>query len=120
MIRDGFNESVIKKVCWGNINTPMFNTYAHLTNADIEREIAEHAGIEQKAAKKKSDALEPKQCIKCYTVNPPTHNFCSTCGAVLDQDTEEMMETIEKEIEQDLMMKRAYEIALRALKESGM
>lgn len=80
MIRDGFNESVIKRICWGNINTPMFNTYAHLTDQDIEREIAEHAGIEQKSMRKKSDALEPKQCPKCYCVNSPTHNFCATCG----------------------------------------
>ncbi len=80
MIRGDYNESVIKKVCWGNINTPMFSTYAHLTDSDIEREIAQKAGIERKNIKKRSDALEPRQCPKCYTINAPTHNFCSTCG----------------------------------------
>lgn len=56
-------------------------------------------------------------CVYQLSLLCNTKNFCSTCGATLDQDTEEMMETIEKLVEEDPLMKKAYEIALRVLKE---
>jgi len=38
-MQQGYSESLIKLMIWGNINTNMFETYAHLTNTDIDNEI---------------------------------------------------------------------------------
>lgn len=116
MIREGFNDSVIKRICWGNINTNMFSTYAHLTDSDIEQEIAEHAGIAQKNVVKRSEALDPLQCHRCYTVNPPTSSFCSTCGSALTEDVANHLQESVSEIESD----PRFQVAIRkALTEMG-
>lgn len=80
LIQQGYNESIIKKMMWGNLTTNMFRTYAHLTDEDIENEIAEKNGIITKARREKSECLEPRQCSRCFTVNAPTVQFCGQCG----------------------------------------
>jgi hypothetical protein len=45
LIQQRYNESIIKKMMWGNITTAMFSTYAHLTDVDIENEVAQKHGI---------------------------------------------------------------------------
>ncbi|PKG31120.1 tyrosine-type recombinase/integrase, partial [Methanoregula sp.] len=44
LMQQGYSESVIKKMMWGNITTKMFATYAHLTDSDIDDEIARKQG----------------------------------------------------------------------------
>jgi integrase/recombinase XerD len=83
LIQQGFSESKIKLMMWGDINSDMFKAYAHLTNADIDNEVAQHAGITLPDQKQKSDLLEPKQCRSCYRINEPGVRFCGNCGLPL-------------------------------------
>ena len=46
MIQQNYQESVIKKMLWGNLGTQMFRTYVVLSEADIDAEILGQAGIE--------------------------------------------------------------------------
>jgi integrase/recombinase XerD len=82
LIQQGYNESVIKLMMWGNLSTGMFQTYAHHTSVDVEREVAAKAGIVT-PTKKRGPSLEPRQCQRCYTINGPTHKFCAQCGLSL-------------------------------------
>jgi site-specific recombinase XerD len=83
MINDGVQESVIKMMMWGTVNTTMFETYAHLTGKDIDSEIARVYGIE-KQEKKKVPRVSPIQCQHCQHINPPTMTWCYGCGESLD------------------------------------
>jgi site-specific recombinase XerD len=83
LIQKGYSESVIKKMMWGNINTKMFETYAHLTNSDIEDEITTKLGLKEKKDSANDNAMEPRQCAVCHTINGPTQNFCGECGRAL-------------------------------------
>jgi len=65
----------------------MFQTYAHLTNRDIDSAMAKLTGVTTEE-EERSVALEAKQCPRCHSVNGPTYHFCATCGLALDQDAE--------------------------------
>lgn len=97
LIKEGYSESVIKKMMWGNLTTKMFAVYAHLTDADIDNEIARKQGIITEEQKKEK-ILEARQCSRCYTVNGPTQNFCSTCGLALtleaNKQSQDLVQTI--------------------------
>jgi len=97
LIKQKYPESVIKLMMWGDINSKMFHTYAHLSNSDIENTIAEKAGVIATGMHKKSTALEPRQCPRCFTVNGPTQLFCGTCGLEL---TEEAINKVKQAKEQ--------------------
>lgn len=97
LIQQKYPESVIKLIMWGDINSEMFHTYAHLSNSDIENAIAEKAGIVAPDSRKKFTSLEPRQCPRCFTVNGPTQGFCGTCGLEL---TEEAMNKVNQAKEQ--------------------
>jgi len=84
---------------WGNINTSMFETYAHLTDDDIDNEVFMREGIIDKKDTKQSE-MSARQCVNCYAINPPTHNFCSLCGKPLNGDTQKSMIRLTKEIEE--------------------
>ena len=101
LIQQGYSESVIKLMMWGNITTDMFRTYAHLVNSDIENEVAIKQGITIPEQRKKSDMLEPRQCPVCYTINGPTYNFCSTCGRELTPETAIGKSNAESDIDND-------------------
>jgi len=84
LINEGVNESVIKLIMWGDINTPMFQTYAHLTGKDIDREILKRYGIQQgREDPEVCVSLEPIQCPECQEVCGPGINHCPVCGNAL-------------------------------------
>ncbi len=85
LIQKGFGESKIKLMMWGSLDSEMFKAYAHLTNADIDNEVAKQAGIILPDQRKKTDCLEPRQCPGCYTINAPTQHFCGNCGTELTE-----------------------------------
>ncbi|WP_067048118.1 site-specific integrase [Methanofollis ethanolicus] len=78
LITQGVTESVIKLMMWGNLSTDMFQTYAHLAGADIDREILGHYGVTV-AAEAADQGLEPRECPECHTINAPTARYCTTC-----------------------------------------
>jgi integrase/recombinase XerD len=84
LIRQGYGEAIVKKLLWGNLNSKMFSTYLHLVDSDVERVIAEKAGIITK--EERSKTLEARQCPRCFTVNGPTRGFCDTCGCELSEE----------------------------------
>jgi site-specific recombinase XerD len=84
LIRQGYGEAIVKKLLWGNLNSKMFSTYLHLVDSDVERVIAEKAGIITK--EQRSKTLEARQCPRCFTVNGPTRGLCDTCGCELTEE----------------------------------
>lgn len=94
LIRDGVSESVIKLMMWGNLTTDMFQTYAHLTGNDIDREILSTYGISPESEGISHARMEPRQCEYCKTINSPISNFCSLCGRPLDEGAAESHEDI--------------------------
>ncbi|KQC06934.1 MAG: hypothetical protein APR55_04455 [Methanolinea sp. SDB] len=116
LIQQGYQESVIKKMMWGNITTKMFATYAHLTDADIENEVAHKQGVKTGKTQKEK-ILEPRQCPKCYTINGPTQNFCGACGLPLT-DSAEMQVRELKHVLENLPPEKIVEIVTRAVMEN--
>jgi hypothetical protein len=86
LVREGISESVIKAVAWGSQDSRMLKTYLHLTGQDVDNEMLRLYGIDV-PGKKKERGLKPHQCGHCSTINPPTSNYCSTCGHPLDPVT---------------------------------
>jgi len=95
LIRQGYGEAIVKKLLWGNLNSKMFNTYLHLVDSDVERVVAEKAGVAPKD--QRSKVLESRQCPRCFTVNGPTIHFCGSCGFEL---TEEAINKVNQSKEQ--------------------
>lgn len=118
MINQGWGESVIKKMCWGNLTTQEFKTYAHLVDSDIEREAAIHAGITTPTSRKTSRALESRQCQRCYTVCGPTARFCPQCGKSLTGEVATELDAGTRAIQQtDVYRKMREQIRTDLLKE---
>jgi ribosomal protein L37AE/L43A len=90
-------ESVIKLMMWGNLNTDMFATYAHLTGQDIDKEVLGQYGIIQQEETEERH-LEPVQCPGCKTINAPRANYCSTCGRSFTDDGEGTQEAMGKDV----------------------
>jgi site-specific recombinase XerD len=82
LIQEGVSESVIKLMMWGNISTDMFRTYAHLTSADIDREILNVSGIPA-PVRKRTRGLRPVVCPTCQQLNGAVDAFCKVCGTSL-------------------------------------
>ena len=85
LIKEGVNESVIKLQMWGNINTDMFATYAHLTGVDIDAEMLRTYGLTQVPAQQHR-RLAPIQCPGCKVISPPGKTFCADCGRALTEE----------------------------------
>ena len=98
MIRQGYSESIVKKTMWGNLDTLMFSSYLHLVDNDTDNEILEKHGI-RRPEEKRSVAMEIRQCANCNTVNPPTFEFCSTCGEPLTEKARLSVERLRRDIE---------------------
>ncbi|HDR74085.1 MAG TPA: integrase [Methanoculleus sp.] len=98
LISQGMNESVIKLMMWGNINTNMFATYAHLTGSDIDNEVLGQYGIVQQK-KQDTTCLEPIQCTGCHTINTPNSRFCSLCGRSFSEDAETLIEDLTRDVQ---------------------
>jgi len=100
LIREGVNESVIKLMMWGNINTDMFQTYAHLTGVDIDAEMLRTYGLSPEP-ERQHRKLVPIQCQNCHAINPPGKIFCGDCGTPLTKEAAESREFKKHAISQD-------------------
>lgn len=85
MVKQNYQESVIKESMWGNIGTDMFRTYVRLAEKDIDAEFLQHAGV-QVSKDKIENPLAPRPCPECHTINAPTSDHCSKCGAGLTEE----------------------------------
>jgi len=96
LITQGMNESVIKLMMWGNLTTNMFETYAHLSGADIDAEVLRNYGIKTVGPRKEEAKMEPVQCKVCMNINPPVSQYCSLCGLALTQEAEAEVRELQK------------------------
>lgn len=83
----GMQESKLKKMIWGNLNTNMLATYSHMTDKDVENEMAEIYGINMESGKTGPQIL-PQQCVRCAEINTPTASHCAVCGMPLGKDAQ--------------------------------
>ncbi|MFA5408746.1 MAG: tyrosine-type recombinase/integrase [Bacilli bacterium] len=81
---DGYSETVIKLMIWGDVNTPMLRAYLHLSNQDIDREFAEKHGFVDPTTR--HDPMKPRQCTQCYLTNKPDAMYCNRCAAPLTEE----------------------------------
>ena len=95
---DGYSETVIKLMLWGDVNTPMLGAYLHLSNQDIDREFDERHGFAD--PKDRHDPMEPRQCNRCYLVNKPDAHYCNRCGAALTEEARRETVTTEDDLTQ--------------------
>lgn len=109
LMKAGTNESIIKKIAWGSLSTKMMGTYLHLADADIEAEMARLAGVEPPERKRKSGALEPRQCPRCFKINAPTDWICS-CGLPLTEAAAMALATKTEQIEKNVY----YQMGVKA------
>jgi hypothetical protein len=86
MLKAGFSESSIKLMAWGSLSSEQLSRYAHLANADIDREVARVNGIDIEEKKNDANVLKPKPCSRCHHVNEPHVNFCIVCGQPLTKE----------------------------------
>jgi integrase/recombinase XerD len=84
---------------WGNISTDIFNTYAHLSDTDIENEVPEKSGIKTPKSNKKK-ILEPLLCSRCRNINGPTANYCTTCGLPLTEEAQQVVRNADEQMHQ--------------------
>lgn len=98
MIRQGWTDSTVKSIAWGNLETGMFKTYVHLTKDDVINEARKQNGIEAPEEQAQTDALKPRQCGRCLTLNTPTDNFCSVCGNPLTEEIAADLQSMKEEI----------------------
>lgn len=114
----GFSESIIKLMAWGSLSTQQLSRYAHLQNADIDREVARVNGIDLAEKRTKKDVLKPKPCNRCHRINEPHVNFCTVCGNPLSEKTVLELTTMKNEIHADERYQnliRELEIKIAAL-----
>ena len=88
LIQQGGSESVIKLMMWGDINTPMFRTYAHLTGTDIDREVYRLNGVKMAAQMEENQGVGPRICSGCNEPNSPISKYCHRCGNALVADAQ--------------------------------
>lgn len=100
MISQGYQESVVKKSMWNNLDTTMFKTYVVLGEKQIDDEFLTQAGVKTKEERDKN-ALKSRPCINCGLVNTPTARFCNKCGQSLTEEakmeTKQTIDTLDQE-----------------------
>jgi hypothetical protein len=82
LIKQNYQESVIKQAMWGNQGTNMLKTYVVLSEQDIDAEFREKMGLKKKEIKE-DKKMVPRQCKSCFAMNGPQSNFCHVCGKPL-------------------------------------
>ncbi|WP_048197850.1 tyrosine-type recombinase/integrase [Methanocella arvoryzae] len=100
MIREGYQESVIKKMMWKKQSTKMFDFYLKLADNDLEKAILSKAGIAAPATKPES-SIKPVKCV-CGYVNEPTNMYCPKCARSLKEGVKSLREE-ESEAKQRLI-----------------
>jgi site-specific recombinase XerD len=98
LIQQGFGESKIKLMMWGTIDSDMFKAYAHLTNDDLDAEVARQSGIILPEQREKPKCLSPQQCPQCYTINSPTQKLCELCGSALNGEARNEVRSADEQL----------------------
>jgi len=89
----------------------MASIYIHMSGKDTDEAILKASGIEIKKEDKKQ-LLEPKKCMRCFTINEATNIHCKVCGFSLSK------EEAEKVLQADTQRKQADDIMDKLMKDS--
>src|SRR5208283_3152601 len=116
MIADEIPESVVKMTAWGSLKSDMLATYAHLSNADVDRILLQRAGLKMEA-KEAHDGIKPLQCTHCGGINRHTAKFCETCGLPLTEEARASLQTATEKVEDDPRFMKAFKAAMKALED---
>jgi len=90
MILDGVPESAIKMQMWGTLQTPMLQTYTHLTGQQSDNMILEAYGMQK--TERKTATLEAPTCPRCFQEVSAAAEFCMRCGTPLTEQAQQMVE----------------------------
>ena len=101
-LRNGMQETLLKKTFWGNETTDMLKIYSHLTPGDADEAFARMAGVELPEDAGEESKLKPVQCDQCHYVNAPGARFCSRCGKGLSEEARATVEGVKAEL-RDIM-----------------
>jgi integrase len=85
MIQQNYQESVIKKSIWGNLDSEQFKVYVKLQESDIDNEFLRKAGISTEKAER-INPLGPRPCPVCHFVNSGMFDHCGKCGSPLTKE----------------------------------
>ena len=119
LVNENYQESIVKRSMWNNLNTRMFNTYVRLGKDDIDEEMLAKAGVKQKKVVTKNP-LAPRPCGRCQKMNPPTARFCNKCGYQLTGEVIDSMDDARRRAEESPAFKAAYELLLqKTIEEQG-
>lgn len=89
MVKENYQESVIKKVAWGNLNTNQLETYIRLSEEDIDGECLDHhPGLAEKKVEETS-VLRSSKCVRCGALLSPDQHYCGRCGLPTDPNESE-------------------------------
>lgn len=99
-VKQGYPESVLKKVFWGNVDTRQFRTYVVLSEQDIDDAFLTRAGILQKD-RPADDTLRARPCYRCREINTPTSRTCRKCGHPLTEEALTTRELLREAIKRD-------------------
>jgi len=118
LVAENYQESIIKKTMWNNLNTKMFQTYVKLGKDDINAEMLAKAGVKKRKVVEENP-LAPRPCGRCHFVNAPTARFCNLCGFELTEEAIRSKDTARRRIEDSPEFKAAVETATRAAIEAA-
>lgn len=93
MVRDGFQESVIKEIGWANQGSQMMKTYVKLGSDDIMNEFLVKQGIKKREQKARDN--EPRQCPYCFSMNASLSEYCHKCGKALSEEAVQQVQSDE-------------------------
>ena len=114
MVREGYQESVIKEVGWANQGSLMMKTYIKLGSDDVMNEFLVKQGIKKREQKQKENI--PQQCSYCFAMNASTSEFCHKCGKPLTEEVIIKVQSTKTRIEDNPIYKAAFEAAKAAIK----
>jgi len=86
MVQGGWQETIIKLIAWGNLESAQFKVYCHLSQADIIAEAGRHCetiSSSDNNIQSQPVLREAKTCTRCFKENPPGQKYCIICGKVL-------------------------------------
>jgi site-specific recombinase XerD len=82
MVRENYNETVIKLVAWGNTNTRMMPTYTRLSEENVDNELLNHGGILDR--EDVVESIKSQKCMRCGYIIAPDQKYCPHCGMSTD------------------------------------
>lgn len=116
MVREGYQESVIKEIGWANQSSNMLKTYIKLGSNDIMNEFL----IKQELKKREQKSREnvQQQCTFCFAMNSSVSTFCHKCGHPLTSEAMHELSDSSKNIRQILIENpQVHEVFLELMKQ---